>query len=131
MNETLADRTLLAMTVLHLLPETVLKLVLPVRKVIRCLTPATGFDTKNRMPVRFAIAVVSLSLAIPAAAQESPETVPDRFVTLCSSCHGEKAQGTERGPSLVHSRKLRSLSENEIRSVIRNGTQGGMPPFAM
>ena len=134
MNGTLGDRTLLAMTVPHLLSETVLKLILPVRKAIRCLMPAMEFVTKRSMLVHSGAAAVCLSLATPSAAQEaagSAEKVPDRFVELCSSCHGEQAQGTERGPSLVHSRNLRSLSEDQIRAVIRNGTPGGMPPFAM
>ena len=56
---------------------------------------------------------------------------PSQFVTLCASCHGEQAHGTDRGPPLVESRKLRRLSEEEVRGVIRDGTDGGMPPFAL
>ena len=61
-----------------------------------------------------------------AAAQNPPQ-----YAKLCAGCHGEGATGTERGPSLVNSRTLRNRSEDQIRNLIKNGTQGGMPGFAL
>src|SRR5688572_15739913 len=57
------------------------------------------------------------------------ETIPQDYTALCAACHGETAGGTERGSSLVDNRRLRTRSVLQIRDVIRNGTQGGMPPF--
>lgn len=63
-------------------------------------------------------------------AQET-STPRDTYATLCSSCHGEAATGTERGPGLADNRTLRSRSVKQIADLIRTGTQGGMPPFAL
>jgi PQQ-dependent dehydrogenase (methanol/ethanol family) len=63
-----------------------------------------------------------------AAQQHSP---PKPYASLCSGCHGERATGTERGPALVDNRELRSRSVTQIQDVIRTGTQGGMPAFAL
>jgi PQQ-dependent dehydrogenase (methanol/ethanol family) len=70
---------------------------------------------------------------VPAAGQNpgAEQAPPSQFITLCATCHGEEASGTDRGPALVNSRKLRGLSQDEIRGIIRDGTQGGMPPFAL
>ncbi len=77
-----------------------------------------------------AVVLELLCLASCAAAQTRPEA--DRlFEELCLGCHGEGAKGTDRGPTLVNSRSLRSRSQKQIHDVIRNGTQGGMPPFAL
>lgn len=56
---------------------------------------------------------------------------PPQYATLCAGCHGARANGTERGPALVNSRALRRRSATQIESIIRNGTQNGMPPFAL
>ncbi len=53
------------------------------------------------------------------------------FAERCASCHGDDASGSDRGPALARSRSLRSRPIGEIRNVIRNGTAGGMPPFAL
>ena len=66
------------------------------------------------------------------AAGQSPglqQNPPAQFITLCTTCHGEEARGTDRGPSLTNSRKLRGLTQDQIRGIIRDGTEGGMPPF--
>src|SRR5262249_45951280 len=55
----------------------------------------------------------------------------EQFAKLCAGCHGEAATGTDRGPALINNRMLRSRPENQIRDLIRNGTQRGMPPFAL
>ena len=67
---------------------------------------------------------------LPMSAQE-PAAMPKQYGALCSSCHGEGATGSERGPALVNNRELRSRSIKQIRDLIRTGTQGGMPPFAL
>jgi PQQ-dependent dehydrogenase (methanol/ethanol family) len=64
-------------------------------------------------------------------AQEPISPVERQFAELCASCHGEGGRGGERGPQLVPSRSLRSRTEDQIRNVIRAGTPGGMPPFAL
>ena len=54
-----------------------------------------------------------------------------QFSQLCESCHGEGGEGGDRAPALVNSRSLRRRSESQIRDLIKNGTPGGMPPFAL
>src|SRR5205814_6764162 len=39
--------------------------------------------------------------------------------------------GGDRAPALVNNRGLRSRSENQIHDLIRDGTPGGMPNFAL
>ncbi len=68
---------------------------------------------------------------IPQGAAMNWTTAEQYFAKGCVVCHGEGAKGTERGPSLVMSRSLQNRSEKEIQEVIRNGTEGGMPPFAL
>ncbi|MFL6415652.1 MAG: c-type cytochrome, partial [Bryobacteraceae bacterium] len=53
------------------------------------------------------------------------------FRQLCAGCHGDKATGGDRAPSLVNSRSLRARTEVQIRDLIRNGTPGGMPAFRL
>ena len=59
---------------------------------------------------------------------QSPEQT---YARLCSACHGPTATGTDRGPNLVNSRSLRRRSESDIFAIIRAGTPGGMPAFAL
>ena len=56
---------------------------------------------------------------------------PKEFKQMCAGCHGDGAKGTDRGPSLANSRRLRNRSEAQLLTVIRDGTQGGMPGFPM
>jgi PQQ-dependent dehydrogenase (methanol/ethanol family) len=52
------------------------------------------------------------------------------FASRCSGCHGADARGTDRGPGLARSRRLRSRSVDQLRSLIRKGVPtSGMPPF--
>ncbi len=52
------------------------------------------------------------------------------FAARCGVCHGPDGHGTERGPNLADSRRVRSLSVDELRSVIVNGIpSSGMPAF--
>jgi PQQ-dependent dehydrogenase (methanol/ethanol family) len=47
----------------------------------------------------------------------------------CAACHGDDAAGSDRGPALAKSRRLRTRSTSEIHDIIHNGTPGGMPAF--
>jgi PQQ-dependent dehydrogenase (methanol/ethanol family) len=72
-------------------------------------------------------AILAICFLFPAAAQDTAQ----QFARLCGVCHGDRAAGTDRGPALVNSRSLRNRSEKQIHDLIRNGTPGGMPPFAL
>ena len=52
----------------------------------------------------------------------------DVFAKSCSTCHGQGALGG-RASALADSRRIQSLSNAEVQSIIRNGTSAGMPPF--
>lgn len=62
---------------------------------------------------------------------EAQDQFKGQYAALCAGCHGERAGGTDRGPALVNSRALRRRSEAQIRDLIRDGTQGGMPGFRL
>src|SRR5215510_13539820 len=52
------------------------------------------------------------------------------FVARCGGCHGPDARGSDRGPSLVNVRRLRTRSVQQLRDIIQKGIPGtGMPPF--
>ncbi|MEZ5402027.1 MAG: PQQ-binding-like beta-propeller repeat protein [Bryobacteraceae bacterium] len=70
------------------------------------------------------LAAASIALA------QAPEA-PPTYNMLCAGCHGEGGAGTDRGPALAASRSLRGRSFQQIRNLIRNGTSGGMPGFAL
>jgi len=53
------------------------------------------------------------------------------FEQRCAPCHGNDAAGSDRGPALARSRRLRNRSSADIRDTIRNGTAAGMPAFPM
>lgn len=65
------------------------------------------------------------------AASGSGTDAREIFDHRCESCHGENAEGTDRGPGLRNNRTLRSRSEDQIEQIIRNGTRGGMPAFPL
>src|SRR3954464_7671450 len=77
------------------------------------------------------IATAALCSAFPAAAQNAFSGGPELYGKLCAGCHGPAATGTERGPALLDNRSLRSRSEKQIHDLIRGGSRGGMPPFAI
>jgi PQQ-dependent dehydrogenase (methanol/ethanol family) len=68
------------------------------------------------------------TFAVMSAYAQAPE---QQFAKLCAGCHGEGATGTDRGPSFIDSRSLRRRSQGQIHDLIRNGTPGGMPAFAL
>src|SRR3954453_8942243 len=76
------------------------------------------------------IAAYALCFASLSAAQTGSGK-PEQYARLCASCHGVAATGSERGPSLLDNRSLRSRSEKQIHDLIRRGTAGGMPAFAL
>jgi putative heme-binding domain-containing protein len=53
------------------------------------------------------------------------------FIRRCSVCHGADASGSDRGPALAGSRRMRQRSAAEIAGIIHNGTPGGMPALAL
>src|SRR5215472_12376996 len=67
-----------------------------------------------------------LLMACVALAQEGKQV----FARHCALCHGADGHGTERGPNLASSRRVRSRSLDELRGVIHNGIPSeGMPAF--
>ncbi len=80
------------------------------------------------MRTRILPALSALYLAASALAQTS---IPASYRKYCAPCHGDNAMGTDRGPGLVDSRSLRRRQEVQIRNIIKNGTRGGMPAFAL
>jgi mono/diheme cytochrome c family protein len=55
----------------------------------------------------------------------------NKYRQLCESCHGGGGAGGDRAPALINNRSLRSRSEAQIQELIRSGTPGGMPAFAL
>jgi len=52
------------------------------------------------------------------------------FATSCAGCHGLDGQGTDRGPGIAGSARVRRLSDNQIADIISNGIpETGMPAF--
>ena len=77
------------------------------------------------------IALTALS-GLPVIAQSRDQATGDQlFNNLCAGCHGAGATGGDRGPALVNSRTVRNRSESQIRDLIRNGTNTGMPGFPL
>ncbi len=70
---------------------------------------------------------------VPGAAAQGADfsQAEKQFAKRCEGCHGEGGEGGDRAPALINSRRLRSRTESQIRDVIKNGTPGGMPAFAL
>ena len=64
-------------------------------------------------------------------AQSSLPDAAKLYAQRCASCHGEDAAGSDRGPPLARSRRLRTRSTSEIHDIIQKGTAAGMPPFPL
>lgn len=76
------------------------------------------------------IAITALAVSALASGQ-SPDAARSLFQTQCAVCHGD-GHGTERGPNLVKSRKMRGWSASDTRALIRQGVPAaGMPAFAL
>jgi len=65
-----------------------------------------------------------------ALAQSTPDPLK-LYGQRCAACHGDDASGSDRGPTLTRSRRLRSRSLGEIHDIIQKGTPAGMPPFPL
>ncbi len=72
--------------------------------------------------------VLCVALLIPCLFGAAPLPL---FVQRCSVCHGAEGGGADRGPALTGSRRLRTRAADEIANIIRKGTPGGMPGFAL
>src|SRR5262249_17778096 len=73
--------------------------------------------------------MAALCLVSPAAGQGSGK--PVTYAKLCASCHAEAATGTDAGPGQVETPPPGSRSEKLIQDLIRTGSPGRMPPFAL
>jgi PQQ-dependent dehydrogenase (methanol/ethanol family) len=66
-----------------------------------------------------------------ALAQSGPPDAAKLYEQRCAACHGADASGSDRGPALSRSRRLRTRSASEIHDIIQKGTAAGMPPFPL
>ncbi|MBZ5622367.1 MAG: c-type cytochrome [Acidobacteriia bacterium] len=64
-------------------------------------------------------------------AQSPPPDAAKLYEQRCAACHGHDASGSDRGPALSRSRRLRTRSLSEIHDIIQKGTTAGMPPFPL
>lgn len=78
------------------------------------------------MFIRLALSVLLSAVVGLAQTAVSGET---SFATRCSVCHAGDGTGSERGPNILGA--LAQATDARLTSVIRNGTEGGMPPQAM
>jgi PQQ-dependent dehydrogenase (methanol/ethanol family) len=85
------------------------------------------------MKARFRfLAVLAFPVALGTAlAQSAPPDAAKLFAQRCAVCHGDDATGSDRGPALSRSRRLRTQSLGEIHDIIQKGTAAGMPPFPL
>ena len=65
------------------------------------------------------------------AAEQASGAVPQpaEFGVMCAVCHGGDGSGTDRAPALLNNRWLRSQSETDLITVIKNG-RNNMPSFS-
>lgn len=88
------------------------------------------------MTPRHVIALLSLSLtisfgsAVGRAQKRDDAEAAQRFMEYCAGCHGADGQGGDKAPTLAASSDLAAQSDAELTRIIRDGTTGGMPPFA-
>ncbi|HUS04669.1 MAG TPA: PQQ-binding-like beta-propeller repeat protein [Bryobacteraceae bacterium] len=86
---------------------------------------------KNRILAVF-FGVLSLAAGQPAAPPPAKlvEAGQKSFAAHCSACHGGDAEGTDMGPTLSGTRRLRSRSLQQLRNTISQGMpSAGMPAF--
>lgn len=72
--------------------------------------------------------VGALSPNVSAALQDDVKSI---FQQYCAGCHGANAQGGDRAPSLVKNPTLLERTDAQIHDLIKNGSRGGMPAFAL
>ena len=81
-----------------------------------------------------ALMIAALSAApgmaqTPAAPASGFAAAQKQFDGVCAGCHGEGGGGGDRAPALVNNVTLRTMTEAQIRDLIKSGTPGGMPAF--
>src|SRR5256885_7578058 len=82
-----------------------------------------------QMSVLLAAFVSSQSL-LPAQSLPPKTDARQMYAKLCAGCHGADAHGTQQGPGLSGSARLRKRPISRLRNLIRTGIpSAGMPPF--
>ena len=80
--------------------------------------------------IRLLALFVGFFHACAVAAGNEVETGKAAYANRCVVCHGAHGVGTERGPSLVENRYVRSASSEELARLIAEGVpEKGMPAF--
>ena len=86
---------------------------------------------------RIAIPTMLCAMVLQAAICQStqgqrnqPNPGAQRFVEFCAGCHGADGSGGDKAPSLLHPSNTAAGSDADLIRVVRDGTTGGMPPFA-
>src|SRR6266566_8414004 len=92
----------------------------------------SGGRIATAMMVAFAF-VSDLTLLL---AQNPPAASPDLargqnvYAEHCVGCHGADFRGTDQGPGLTGNPRVRRMSIQRLRNLIKNGIpNSGMPPF--
>lgn len=53
------------------------------------------------------------------------------YESVCASCHGLDARGSERGPNIASRQEVEDKSDAQLAEILKNGkTAAGMPAFA-
>ncbi len=73
--------------------------------------------------------ILTLFLLSATAAAQTPVDGATSYATRCAVCHGGDGNGTERAPGIVSA--LPRATDAQLSSIIRLGTEGGMPPQPM
>lgn len=81
------------------------------------------------MPLLSVLAALALAQAPVNEAPPDPAQGQRLFESQCALCHGQDGRGG-RGPSLARPRLKHVPDEAALRSVIRNGIEGGEMPGA-
>jgi mono/diheme cytochrome c family protein len=102
-----------------------------IMSLLSSMAPMRKWTTYSALAGAAALAAVQVCAQVPATQGADFSQAEKQFEQLCEACHGEGGEGGDRAPALVNSRSLRSRSERQIRDLIKNGTPGGMPPFAL
>ena len=63
------------------------------------------------------------------ADDDDDDVIQSVIASSCAGCHGPGLTGGDRAPALVNSAHLRTLSDIQIKAIIKSGAPGGMPAF--
>jgi PQQ-dependent dehydrogenase (methanol/ethanol family) len=92
---------------------------------------------KLRRIACFFVCAIVCAAALASSGQPTPpppaaaaEAAPPVFQSTCSLCHGNDARGTDRGPNMVGSVHLQSISDADIATIITSG-RNKMPAFPL